>query len=182
MATLHQVRIAWSGTLGGPGVSTFYFDATGAPPVSAAKTFFEAIKAYLPTAVVLTYPSSGITIDTATGQAVGAWSGTAPTNTTGTGAGAFSRASGAVVNWKSGAYVNGRELRGKTFLVPLIGGAYSSNGNIDSTVLGVLQTAATNYAAAINGLRIWSKATASAATVTSAQVATKVAVLRSRRD
>lgn len=182
MANIHQVRVAWSGTLGGPGVSTFYFDGSAPPPLATLRTMFDAIKAYVPTAVVWTFPPTGSTVDSATGQATGAWTATAPSPVSGTGTGQYSRASGGIINWRTGVYAGGREIRGKTFIVPIIAGAYSTNGNLDGATVTALETAAQTFQTSATTFLIWSRAAAATATVTSATVPLPVAVLRSRRD
>ena len=182
MATLNQIRCTWSGVTGLPGISTFY--ATGDPSflIARLKTFFEAVKTSIPTGITIAYPSSGITVDTATGQANGAWSSTTTASTSCTATGTYQAPTGAVVNWKTGVYVNGRELRGKTFLVPLANGAFGSDGKLLSTNVTSFTTAAAAVPGGGNPLVVWSKTAAANAPVTSATVPAKVAVLRSRRD
>lgn len=183
MATLKCVRVAWTGTKGMPGVSTFYYDTLGDLQLTSIKSFFTAIKAAIPAAVTITVPSTGVTIDTATGQPNGTWSQPAAGGTVvGTGVGAFAAPVGAVVNWNTGVFVGGRQLRGKTFLVPLIGSTFEADGTITAGDLTAFRTAAANLIGANPGFNIWSRRSAAFAGVVSATVPDLPAVLRSRRD
>jgi hypothetical protein len=79
-------------------------------------------------------------------------------------------------------FVNGRQIRGKTFVVPIISSAYFSDGTLDgATVTGLLGPANT-FLATTPHLAIYSRRASASATVTSAAVPDMAAVLRSRRD
>lgn len=195
MPNVDKGVLTWGGSpVVGGGVSIFYASPfSGA--LSALGTFFNAIKGVLPSAVGITFPSTGDTIDAATGGLVGAWSATAPSPVVGTGSTDFSAASGAVIQWNTSTIHPGKppvnlpyKVVGHTFIVPLDGGAYSFQGVIDASAVSLLQAAADSLIANTGGgMRVYSRPTPGAsnglaAPVISARVRSKVAILRSRRD
>jgi hypothetical protein len=181
--SLHQVRVAWTGLKGLPGVSTHYF--SGLFPELDLQTVgnaYEALATALPAGLTITVPDSGMIIDEATGQATGTWSipeaGTTVTGSVGTG---YAAPCGAVVNWTTGIFLAGRQVRGKTFLVPLPREAYQADGTLVDTYRGVI----TNYAEAmvsISSFVIYTPSNNGSASVDGFTVPDMVAVLRSRRD
>lgn len=182
MANLHVVRVNWTGFPGAPGVSTLYFDDSASPPLAAVRTFFMALLAGIPTNVLCDYPNTGRTISLA-GTVIGSWSTTAAASTPGTGAtGNYASPVGGMIRWNSGTFVNGRELRGRTFVVPIATNGYQTNGNLAAGTVSAFQTAANTFLTAAPTFRIWSRRNAAAATCSSATALTKTVVLRSRRD
>lgn len=179
---LCRVRTVWTGWPGAPGVSTMLFDAAATPPLTAVSGFWTAVRSLLPSAITLQVEGTGQTLDPLTGKANGNWTGTAPAPVQGFGGPKYAGPSGAMVSWRTGAFIDGREVRGKTFLVPGSIDDYDSDGTIDPTKLGLLQTAATALASSSNALTILSRATGGTAKVTSAVAVDKVVVLRSRRS
>lgn len=182
MASLCKIQISWTGISTGPGVSTFYLDNTGTPDLTPFKTFFEAIKTSIPAAVTIKYPSSGLRIDSFTGAATGTWAATAPADTVATGAGTYSAPVGAIINWRTGVYSAGRELRGKTFVVPLASVCFGGTGLLQGTTQTQLQNAAIALKNTAVTLVAFSKTHHDIAPVSTASVPLLAAVLRSRRD
>lgn len=188
MATdLMRLRCRWDGWKGGPGISTFYADPAGASVQTPLKNFFNAFANYLPNGITITIPSSGDTIDDATGALTGQWSAGADQVVTGSSSQNMSIAAGPFVTWSTGALHRGRHLRGRTFLVPFAVSAFASDGSIDATLKGIVNTACgtlmTNVASA---LMVWGRPVlgvgGSSAPVTSGACSSKAGVLRSRRD
>ena len=135
-----------------------------------------------PIGLTMTIPDNGRIIDSTTGQAKGAWAQTvANRNIPGTVSGGYSAPCGAVVNWLTGFYAGGRQLKGKTFLVPLSGQAYQEDGSLKETYRSALQDA-TESLISNSSFGIYAPTTRSFAEVSSAVVSDAVAVLRSRRD
>lgn len=182
MPTVHQVRIPWLGIEGAPGVSTFYFDASSAVPMTDLKAFFTSIMTLVPNAASVTFPGSGMDIDTSSGQPVGTWSTDVLTGVSGSGGAAYSGPVGGVINWHTGAFAGGREVRGKTFIVPLSTAQFGNDGLILSAASNTLGSAATTLAGGPASFVIWSRKGQLTAAVTSATSPRKPAVLRSRRD
>ena len=183
VAQLDEHRIAWSGFIGAPGVSTFYSLSAGSASQTAVRAFYNSIASALPSVVTVTFPSGGRIIDTDSHEAVGTWvDPSPPLPVTGTGGTGYAAPTGAVVNWLTGVFNAGRELRGKTFLVPLTNAAFDIQGNIASATLTQLRSAATTLVGAWTDMRIYSRSTGSIGAVTTATVPDFAAVLRSRRD
>lgn len=192
-----RVVAQWSGFTGAPGFSNFYFAGPGETAAAAqaaandVRTFFAALINDLPAGVTITVspivavinPGDGVLSDEITVA-------TAPASVVGTGAGAYAAPVGAVVNWRTSTVVAGRRLRGRTFLVPLQGGSFQTDGTLATGALGIIRGAAATLATVNTGapieLVVWHRpvnnAGGSTAVVTSSFVPDKAAVLRSRRD
>lgn len=186
---MYRVRVSWTGFPGAPGVSTFYEQSTITLPAKL-RTFFEAIKAYLPSNVTLSYQSAGDIIEEASGGLGGDWSVTpTPANTTGTLGQVYAAPVGVVVNWRTGGIVNGHRVRGRTFLVPVQ--QDTATGGPNPTAIAAIQAAAAALVVSAPNMCVWSRPVeaplpnpraGSAHPVTAAQVPGKYVVLRSRRD
>lgn len=185
--TIQRERVHWTGFTGAPGVNTLFY-ATGADPAPDLFTFFNAIKALLPTSVTVNYDFEGDTLDETTGSLNGSWSGTTGAGVSGTTSALYAGPVGAVAILRTGTIVGKRRLLGRMFLVPLVTDAYQSDGTIATSALGTLQTAAAAWHGSTSGadLRVWHRPTpghaGSAAAVTSIVVSDLAAVLRSRRS
>jgi hypothetical protein len=196
MATLRVIKCVWTGVSGLPGVNTFYATSDPSSPTTPIRAFYDAIKAQLAPGVSIQVPSSGDTIEETTGEITGSWSVTpAPAVVVSGGSGVYAAPVGAVVNWHTDGIVNGRRVRGKTFLVPLDGDAFQSDGSLGVTALGVIRAAADALAAAADPISVWHRPTLASPgpppvynadgegfTVNAASVPDMAAVLRSRRD
>ena len=157
MVDLDRHRVAWTGFIGEPGVSTFYV-AGGTAANAALQTFFTSICAYLPTDVVLQVEPSGDTIDSATGALTGAWSDTTEAALAGTDSYSYSAVSGILVRWHSATFLSGRRLRGHTFLVPVSSHGYDTTGQVDSGhVLGTTTAAQAMITTLGGALLIWQR-------------------------
>lgn len=180
-----RVDVSWNLGVGGTGLTVLY-GMDGATLVSDSKTFFNAIASRIPAGVVLTFPTVGDVIDPATGLLVSTWAGGAGGTVTGTGTGTWAAGVGASVRWTTAGIHNGHRVNGRTFLVPLNGFSYNSSGNIDTSTLTNLQTAAHALAiASSNNLQVWSRPTATlpgaAFPAVDGTVTNKVSTLRTRR-
>jgi hypothetical protein len=177
---INQVKVAWTGFPGAPGVSTFYFDAGSSVPLSALSTMFTAWKPFIKDSVTLTFPSAGIKYSSDTGKAVGSWSASAPSPITCTGAAGYAAPVGGVVHWKTGIYAGGKEIRGRTFMVPLVSSAYDADGTFLPGLLTAVRSACSTFASTA-GFIIYSRQSNGTATVNSALVPDKAMVLTTRR-
>lgn len=182
MVDMNQFRIEWTGAAGLPGVSTFYNVGTPQDFISKAKTFFEAVKAFIPNDVTITFPSTGNVVNVESGNVVATWLAGQADPTLGAGSGTYAAPVGAVINWNTSLYVAGRRLRGKTFLVPCVGGVYDSAGRITTANMPILRNAANALTGGSSPMCIYSPSHRVQADVTTATVPQMAAVLRSRRD
>lgn len=187
MASIGRVRTVMTNFPGAPGYTNLYFSLTdGLPDIAKVRTFFETIKNLIPTGAVIQVPNQGDVIDDGSGEIQGNWTSSAQTAVTCTGTGSFTGVAGAVVNWHTDGIVAGRRVRGRTFIVPLTGGQFDSEGSLATATITAIQTAAAALpGGSIGKLVVWSRPTpdrtGSSHQVTAASVPDLSAVLRSRR-
>lgn len=191
-----ELRVNWAGTsLTGPGVSVLHARTSGGSTTvqcaqalsDRARAFFDAVKALVPAGVTWSFPSECTELDTTTGQLIGVHPVTPPADVVSTGAvSTLLRPIGARVDWLTTAIVNGRRLRGRTYLVPLTVGSFDGSGSIATTPLGTMETAATAYKN--TGLftasqpAVWSRTHGILADISGSNVPDFQTVMRSRRD
>lgn len=190
MTEIARVRVALTGWDGGPGVNTFYcLDPN--PFLEQLRTFFDAINQFIPNDVTMQVSGVGDLLEAESGDLTGAFSITAPAAVLGENAGFFASPVGYVVHWLTPAIADGKHLRGRTFLVPIGGEGFNAGGGINTGWTATLQTAATVLcAAASDNFVVWHRPNAaldpprvgSVGFATAAVIASKPAVLRSRRD
>lgn len=189
-----RVTAIWRGFRGAPGYSNFYFagddaiEQPGAAMALAVRTFFADIATTLPGSVNVSIQPTVDTLDEASGALVGQQDIEVPASVTGGGTNNYSAASGAVVNWLTTSYRNGRRVRGRTFLVPLSSTVYDTNGDLAAGFLTDIREAAQALvdSPGTTGMRVWSRpvngAGGAAFPVSGVAVPDLGAVLRSRRD
>lgn len=188
MATISRHSIVWTGFLGAPGISHFYTNASDDDTFhSALNTWKGTWAANLPDDVTLTLKAEVEQLNDTDGQLVGAFTIGSDSTTSGANTSGFSAASGVVVNWLTAGFVAGRRVRGKTFMVPISGGAYDTNGTVEANALQFMRTSTATFQNAVQGIMVvWSRPrptlNGSSHEVTSWSIPDKVAVLRSRRD
>ena len=185
MTEIYRVRSVWSGFPGGPGVSTMYF-LDVATAVASVHTFWNDIKGLLPSDVNIQVENAGDIIEDSTGALTGAWTADAVSGVGGTDSGTYTAPAGACINWNTETIGTHRRLRGRTFIVPLGGACYQTDGSIGGTSLTNLrENSAALVAAQSASFVVWHRGTGTDGTnglVTSASVHDMSAVLTSRRD
>lgn len=200
MVNVSTVTAVWNGFQGAPGYSRFNFAELTSPAnvqtaVNAVRTFFDGIKAHLVTTWSINVQPVVQHRDLATGVMTGeATAGVTPAVVNGTQLTSVTYAGGAgyVIDWTTGAFFNGRKIRGRTFIVPAVG-VFSSDGTISSTAQTTAQNAANALVATAGvSLGIWAKkftdtappvqVAGSLAPVTGVLVPDRSAQLRTRRS
>lgn len=189
-----RITAVWNGFRGAPGYSNFYFQGQSADEEDAAahglavREFFQGVREELAGDTTVTIQGTADNIDETNGNIIGQVDFDQPPVVLANGSATYSAATGAVVNWMTGAYKNGRRVKGRTFLVPLGSGAFDGQGDLAAATLTVLRDAAQGLVANPGPVPmvVWSRpkngAGGSVATVTSARVPDLGAILRSRRD
>jgi hypothetical protein len=190
--------MTWAGFSGAPGYTNMHF--LDPDPISESgvnqtalrlHNFWDALEVYLPGPVTITLPSVLEEIDTGTGELIGEIPFVPGTVIDGSGSSVFASSTGACINWNTVGIVNGRRLRGRTFLVPLHGSAFDISGTLVDTTRTAIVAAGNALADASVGLGIdlavWHRPSPGgsdgiAAGVTGCTVNDRGAVLRSRRD
>lgn len=187
---LHRIVLEWAGTaVTGRAVTVLHYDGTedAAPPVAAIKSALSSNAALFPAGTTITVPGAGDSIDDTTGVLNGSWTAAGGGTVTGTATGATVLGVGACIQWSTGAIVNGRRLRGRTFVVPLGAFVWEPNGTFSSGALTTLGALA-NALQATGGLAVWHRPTTvggtdgTSAAVLSNKITDKPAFLSTRRD
>lgn len=189
-----RVMMRWTGFNGAPGYSAFHF-AGGGGLISDAQQVATRVasgmfilRPALPASVQIAVESEVTRLDSDTGEILGFHAIDELDDYSGQGTEGYSAASGGVINWRTDDVRFGRRIRGRTFIVPLSGESYESDGSLTSSALGTLR----NFADEIVGgdidseFGVWSRPRAGTggvfATATGYHVPDMSAVLRSRRD
>lgn len=191
MADLMRHTAVWEGVAGLPGYSQFYHSVTD--PISdsatngsaAVRGFFNEFVSLIPDGITITVDPVYQIIDEITGQIVGEGVVTpAPQVVTGVYVGGWNRQVGLLVEWATGAFIKGRRLRGRTYLVPL-GAIPESDGTLPSTTVAAVQASTAYIVNAIEDFRVWHRPVnslgGSSATITAGLVRDKAAILNSRQ-
>jgi len=193
MATnLSQIRAVLTGWNGAPGYTNFYIDSVDPTAcqdmANAVHAFFDSCKGQFPTSVRINFPTDVREVDGATGVLGGFITlGTPPAEVVGLGTADFNAAAGASVSWLTGTAAASRLVVGRTYLVPLGGNFYESNGTPTSAGLTVIRNAASALVAAMDPIFVvWRRPVAGAGGSVAPVLASRVndigAVLKSRRD
>lgn len=199
MTDMAKVTVNWSGFIGGPGFTNLYFRAAaggaitqGVADAATAKvhTWLTAWLGALPMNVTVTVDPSVEVVNDADGV-LSAFFTTAPgAGRPGTGAGGYAAASGACINWYTTGIRFGRRVRGRSFMVPLYGGAFSTDGTIDDSKLSGFRTATSAMISTVDAaeLAVWNRplktvpGSGGSHVVTASTIPDKAAILSSRRD
>ena len=201
MVDLNIHTVDWTGFQGAPGTSTFVtFNLsvqTAEDMRAALQTFFSNINGVFPNQVNLKIAPFYKTVDELTGALKSETLYTGPTPTIpGSGGASFAGPAGAVVDWLTATIGTRRNLRGRTFLVPLSSGSYDGTGTLLDSSRDLLRTQAATFAAAVAPqFCVWRRprpaqvapkvprpaVIGKAGAVVSSKVPDMVAMLRSRR-
>lgn len=161
-----RVKARWTIPGAGTAFSVLHFgnngiedptDTQASNSVGATRTFFEAIKAFLPAPVIIDYMTDVEVIDILTGNLEGVRSAASVAQTVGGASGSANwvAPAGACITWSTAGLrtVNSkpRRVRGRTFIVPLASVAYDPNGNLSVSALTALNTGATGLRGNFNG-------------------------------
>lgn len=185
MAVIKKVVVTWTGQTGLPGYSLFYCDSAVDVTTDLA-TFFTAVKGAFPSGTSWDIPNAGDELESTTGALVGSWSGgTAATVTSTAGALGYGAGVGAYVRWNTGIIINGRRLKGRTFLTGINASGYDTDGTISPSYRTTFVSAASALAASTK-LKIWHRPPHGASSgglgdVLSSTIPDRVTSLKSRR-
>lgn len=118
----------------------YFLDVSTA--VESVSKFWQSIAPMLPPSVHITPERVGDTIEDTTGALTGSWVGGVVTASVGGAGGAYSAPTGAVVTWLTTTVLDGKRVRGRTFVVPLAGVDYEADGTLAVGTLSGLQAPA----------------------------------------
>jgi len=157
--------------------------------VADLSAFWHEVKNYFPSQVTLQAENSGDELQDTTGNVIGAWTTGVQAVKVGVSTAKYPAPSGVCINWYTSTWIDGRRLKGKSYLVPAKGEMYDVNGTLEPTAKAGLEAEVTTFLAnTATNLLVWHRPTTpggtdgASAAVTSAVIADKAAVLRSRRD
>lgn len=211
MGQILRVKMRWAGFTGAPGLSVFHMKDFASGDVQAplaqdavdrVDTFAEALRGLIPYQATLTVQSDVEVLEDTTGELLDVVT-VAPDAahvSLATNGQEYAGPVGAVITWRTAGIRNGRRIRGRTFIVPMVSAAFDGNGQIDSVAHPVLVNAAAALRADTGtpDLGVWARPTpildgsgnptgnynedGQWTAVTGSSVPTFGAVLRSRRD
>lgn len=153
MVTMVKIKVNWAGFQGAPGLSAFYFrDFEGnddqlayAQNASDKVNYWcENVATVIPSGVTLKVATDVELIESESGELVDVGTITSATTHSNNGhvGQAYAAAAGAVINWRTASVHRGRRVRGRTFLVPLAGTEFESNGTLGGNAITKLTAAA----------------------------------------
>lgn len=204
MALILRVKANWTGFAGAPGYTVLHFrdfgtgegggtevDATQAQQATTkVRTWFNSMAAFFPDDVTITMDPVVDAIEDTTGVLQDSFGVTPGALVKGTSTTSYAAPIGAVVNWRTSSIRNGRRIRGRSFLVPLISSAFDTTGRLSAASVNDLAAAAATLAdsGTTPDLGVYARPSAPGAAdgqwavVTSSNVPALGAVLTSRRD
>lgn len=159
MTTIYRYTYLLSNFTGAPGYSSLYSDGTNLDE-GFVKTFWGSIADLFPQGTTITYPDHYDAIDDTTGTVLTSGIALAESPTVSQqSATAYAGMAGALIEWHCGvARVAGRRVRGKMFLVPLVGSNFTNDGHVVPDVVARIQAAATALLTSVAPhLVIWSR-------------------------
>lgn len=186
MTNIRRVHLNWTGdaVTGVAGTNFYFLDSVGSNQqcVDAIADFMVELDAHLCGTLSWATDAQVDHIDIATGE-VQSSEGTTPTTGTGSGTGAcLPMATQGLIRARTGAYINGREVRGRWF----IPGFTEGESDLGRPVQGALDAMQNAVNALISSEEVspivWTKTHGTAAAILSGGPWSEWAVMRSRRD
>ena len=188
---MYRIRTQILNGQGGPWLSTMFFDeaaGTAQQAATAVGTFWGAIDNFLPSGLAWDVENEVVFVDEASGNPTGLVGVTGPTGTGTIGSEILPTATQVLIRWRTGTYLAGREVRGRTFIpgtteTDAVGGNPSAAMQLAFDAAGAALIADANSA-----LVIWHRPgpggspPGSAFVVATATTWNRFAVLRTRRD
>ena len=177
-----RLRINWTGL--NSGFSVMHSGdalASAQAAADAVEDWLNALSPYIAAAQSFQVDPEAEEVDPVTGNVTGVASVTTITQTGDFSVAPVPQAAQALVRWRTGEYVAGREIRGRTFIPGIAGSQTSTTGELVPATLAGMQTASTAFLTA-SGHGIWSPKNGQFELALTASVWSEFAVMRSRRD
>lgn len=185
MAVMYRIKTEFTGLPGMPGLNQLYFAASGGAPGSAhaqAFQFWDAVSAVQNADLLFNVLAEVEHVESTNGQIVEVSQSTAASGRGTVNTEALPFATQGLIRARTGAFLGGREVRGKIF-VPGLSENSSTLGQMANTTETVLQNAVDGLIGATTASwGIYSRVNGVIQPVTAASVWNQFAVLRSRRD
>jgi len=186
MVDIYRVRTALAGGSGAAQVSTMFFSSAASETAQDAATavhdFWDDIKDVLYSGYTATVESDVYLIDQATGEPTGTVGVTVAAITCTGASDPLPWATQGLVRWTTGTFIGGRQVRGRTFLPGTLESC-NTLGVPNSVYTGVVNPALATFLGTTGVTPvIYSRKNHSAWPIINANLWTKWAELRSRRD
>lgn len=155
---MREIITRWTGQNSPGGLSIMYFNETAATATeqrAALQAFWTGIKGNLTSTTSWSIDPEGREINEANGTLVGAWADGAARVGSGTiSSRPVPNASQLLFRWATADVVNGRRIKGRTF-VPGFAAELSDGGEVSPAYVATMSTAATNFVFANVGFGVW---------------------------
>lgn len=185
MVQFYRARVVSTGIQGSPYLSTLNFLESGSTPAgvsTAINGFFDALTVFQNQDLIWDFDGTLDVVESSTGELQGVVSATAQTGQGTLSTEVLPPATQGLIQWRTGVFTGGREIRGKTF-VPALTELAASAGQVVGPTQSGLQNAATALVGTPSAqLAIYSRRYNTIAAVSDSSVWNQFAVLRSRRD
>ena len=188
MADVREVVTDWSTIAGSGFVSVEFFDTSAsiAAQRTALNAFFASVAASLNNTARYSIRVAGRTLDSASGTLTGGWTDGTAHSAAGSGTvAAIPDAAQVLFRWNTFAIINGRVLKGRTF-IPALEISAIAGGNIGNTFVGLFNGYAQALCASATGFGVWHRPVLGAGgshhVATAGSVWPELAVLRRRRQ
>lgn len=140
-----EYRVNWAIPNAGPAQSSFHVtSATEANATQIAldiRTLYNALAGGIPNEVTVSFEPVANIIDTPTGQITAQLTVSPPADVVGLATGTWAAGTGARIDWLTSRYLNGRNVRGRTFIVPLAVNSFGTDGRVVPTSVANLTSA-----------------------------------------
>jgi hypothetical protein len=184
---LIRTSMVWNGSTGGQGFTQHYFLGAGdlahcTAAVTQQDGFYDSLASNIANDLSWVISGDVEVIDVGTGLIT-----SVVTVPEALGSGTHSDeklplATQGLVRWRTGTFINGRRLQGRTFLPGMVEFNNADTGRVFTGFVGTVNTAAATFIGGSADPAIYSKTHSSASSIQSASMWTEWAVLRSRRD
>jgi len=180
-----RVRTAITGGLGGPYLSTFYFDGDtqGEADLAAdaAHDFWAALAAWMVSGITSTVEPEVVEVAVGSGLPLSTFLTTQDAVSSSASHPAAPAATQGLISWRTGVYVGAREIRGRTF-VPGVATSSVGDGIPGGAYVAALASAGTTLLTHTADFGVYSAKNGTFASAVSRTAWANFAVLRSRRD
>lgn len=179
-----RVRLNYVGPAAGFSVFHFDGDLTGTnaqDSADALDTWISTFNDQFATTQSMQVDPEVLEIDISTGQTIGAQT---VTTSAVNGAGSSTQVpqlAQFLVRWRTGAFIGGRELRGRTFLAGCSSTSQTTSGEVQAGTIAAIDAASTTLIAN-SGLGVWSPTRGSFGTLGTASTWNEFASMRGRRQ
>lgn len=156
---MNQILTDWTTPSGGGKVTVMYFSAAGDinDQRIAVDNLFKDIGVGLDDSVSYQVRQEGVVLNDVDGALLDSWVDNFATGSSGDGTGqVVADATQVLIRWSTDTVVNGRFLKGRTF-VPGLGNGNEANGNLATAAVATFQGVVDDFIAADVGFGVWSR-------------------------